>query len=64
MVLGVPSNDFDKQEPASDAEIRKFRVIIFSINFPMTGKQEVNGANVHPFYKWAANEFGIASRIQ
>jgi glutathione peroxidase len=58
VVLGVPSNDFGNQEPGTEAEIKKFCEVIFSIDFPMTEKVHVTGAGAHPFFQWAAATLG------
>lgn len=58
VVLGVPSNDFGRQEPGSEAEIKEFCEVNFSINFPMTEKQVVRGSGAHPLYKWIGRELG------
>ena len=58
VVLGVPSNDFGGQEPGSNADIKKFCEVNYSIDFPMTGKVSVKGSDAHPFYKWAEKELG------
>ncbi|HEY4345093.1 MAG TPA: glutathione peroxidase [Parvibaculum sp.] len=52
VVLGVPSNDFGAQEPGSEAEILSFCEVNYDIDFPLTAKQAVIGADAHPFYKW------------
>ena len=62
VVLGVPSNDFGGQEPGSEAEIKAFCEVNFSVDFPMTEKQVVKGEGAHPFYKWTAEELGFMSR--
>ncbi len=62
IVLGVPSNDFGGQEPGSEAEIKQFCEVNFSVDFPMTEKQVVKGDGAHPFYKWSAEELGYMSR--
>lgn len=62
VVLGVPSNDFGGQEPGSEAEIKEFCEVNFSVDFPLTTKQHVVGAEAHPFYRWAATRFGIAAK--
>lgn len=54
VLLGVPSNDFMGQEPGTNAEIKKFCETTFGINFPMTEKVHVKGAEAHPFFLWAA----------
>jgi glutathione peroxidase len=58
VVLGVPSNDFGGQEPGSNAEIKRFCEVNFQVDFPITEKVMVKGADAHPFYKWAADELG------
>ena len=60
VVLGVPSNDFGEQEPGSAAEIKQFCEVNFSVDFPMTEKYSVSGAQAHPFYKWVEAELGEA----
>jgi len=59
VVLGVPSNDFGGQEPGSEAEIKAFCAVNFSISFPMTAKVTVTGDHAHPFYLWARQQVGF-----
>ena len=61
VVLGVPSNDFGAQEPGTDAEIHDFCTATYHVDFPMTAKQHVTGADAHPFYAWVASEGGDAA---
>jgi len=56
MIVGVPSNDFGGQEPGGATEIEHTAHRSYGIDFPLTAKAEVRGANPHPFYKWAAAE--------
>ena len=58
VMLGVPSNDFGKQEPGSSEEIKNFCEAKFGITFPMTEKVSVKGENAHPFYVWARENHG------
>ena len=58
IILGVPSNDFGKQEPGTNKEIKNFCEAKFGITFPMTEKVTVKGEKAHPFYKWAEKNFG------
>ena len=58
VVLGVPSNDFGRQEPGSNAEIQTFCTVNFRVDFPLTEKQAVIGPNAHPFYRWVTQELG------
>jgi len=62
IVLGVPSNDFGAQEPGDEKAIRNFCTTRFAVDFPMTAKATVVGANAHPFYKWLAAELGEAGQ--
>ena len=58
IVIGVPSNDFGKQEPGSNTEIKNFCEAKFGITFPMTEKISVKGNAAHPFYLWALKNHG------
>ena len=60
VVLGVPSNDFGAQEPGSAAEIKQFCAAGYAVDFPLTEKYRVIGAEAHPFYLWIAAELGEA----
>jgi len=60
-VIGVPSNDFGRQEPGSEAEIAEFCRTHFQIGFPMAAKTRVTGRDAHPFYRWALRELGRAA---
>ena len=57
-VLGVPSNDFGAQEPGTAAEIASFCTTRYSVQFPLTEKAHVVGAEAHPFYRWIESELG------
>ncbi|VTZ48078.1 Hydroperoxy fatty acid reductase gpx1 [Methylocella tundrae] len=61
VVLGVPANDFGKQEPGTEAEIKQFCTVKFHIDFPMTSKEVVIGPDAHPFYQWVVSELGEAA---
>jgi glutathione peroxidase len=58
VVLGVPSNDFGAQEPGSADEIKKFCETNYDVDFPLTEKYRVSGAQAHPFYRWVAATLG------
>ncbi|HWU27077.1 MAG TPA: glutathione peroxidase [Rhizomicrobium sp.] len=61
VVLGVPANDFGAQEPGTENEIKAFCETRFKVDFPMTAKEHVIGAQAHPLYKWVADELGDAA---
>ena len=58
VMLGIPSNDFGKQEPGTSEEIKNFCEAKFGITFPMTEKVSVKGPETHPFYIWARENHG------
>ena len=62
VVIGVPSNDFGKQEPGTAEDIQTFCEVNFNISFPMTDKQVVKGKNAHPFYQWVSAEAGLMGK--
>lgn len=59
LVVGFPSNDF-KQELSEDKAIGDFCKATYGVNFPMTAKSSVVGANTNPFYKQLAAKSGQA----
>jgi glutathione peroxidase len=55
-ILGFPCNQFGKQEPGSEAEIKEFCSTKYDVSFPMFSKIAVNGAKTHPLYKFLKKE--------
>ena len=54
VMLGIPSNDFGKQEPGTNNEIKDFCEAKFGITFPMTEKVSVKGSNALYTDVWAS----------
>lgn len=52
MVIGVPCNQFGKQEPGTSDEIQEFCQVNYGVSFLITEKVDVKGENQHPLYKW------------
>lgn len=52
VVLGFPCNQFGKQEPGDEKEIKEFCTEKFGVSFPMFSKVEVNGDQQAPLYKY------------
>ena len=52
IIIGFPSNDFLKQEPGSDAEIKDFCALNYGVSFPMMSKISVKGEDIAPIYQW------------
>jgi len=55
-VLGFPCNQFGGQEPASDADVKKFCTTSYGVTFPMFSKIEVNGRGRAPLYSWLTSQ--------
>lgn len=51
-VLGFPSNNFNNQEPGTDAEIKEFCTSKYNVSFPMFAKITVKGADKDPLYAY------------
>jgi len=51
VVMGFPANEFGKQEPGSEAEIKEFCNAKYKVTFPMFSKIVVKGEGQHPLYK-------------
>lgn len=50
-VLAFPANDFNGQEPGSEAEIAQFCRLTYDVTFPMFAKIAVTGEQAHPLYQ-------------
>lgn len=52
VILGVPCNDFGRQEPGKPAEIATFCSENYGVTFPLTEKVSIRpGAKQHPLYQ-------------
>ena len=60
LVVGIPSNNF-RQEPGTNQEIKVFCETNFGIDFPITEKLSVIGADAHPFFLWAKKNHGSSA---
>jgi glutathione peroxidase len=52
VIIGFPSNDFLKQEPGTNADIKEFCTKNYGVTFPMMQKISVKGKKADPIYKW------------
>jgi glutathione peroxidase len=51
-VLGFPCNQFGKQDPGNNGEIREFCQLNYGVSFPMFAKIDVNGDAAHPLFQY------------
>jgi glutathione peroxidase len=56
VVLGFPANEFGKQEPGTNAEIKQFCTLNYNVTFPMFSKIVVKGDGIHPLYKFLTDK--------
>jgi len=52
VVIGVPCNQFGKQEPGNSTEINEFCQVNYGVSFLITEKISVKGNEQHPLYSW------------
>ncbi|MGE0076494.1 MAG: glutathione peroxidase [Bacteroidales bacterium] len=52
VIIGFPANNFLKQEPGSNAEIKEFCTSNYGVTFPMMEKISVKGSDINPLYVW------------
>jgi len=55
-ILAFPSNQFSKQEPGSNEQIKEFCSVNFNTTFDMFSKIDVNDQNTIPLYKYLKKE--------
>jgi glutathione peroxidase len=58
VIVGVPSNDFGKQEPGSNAEVAEFCERLFKVKFPMLEKASVSAPAANPLHEALAKSTG------
>ncbi|SFS79652.1 glutathione peroxidase [Lutibacter maritimus] len=56
VVIGLPCNQFGEQEPGSASEIQDFCSKNYGVEFLITEKIDVKGANQHSLYAWLTNK--------
>lgn len=55
-IIGVPCNQFGKQEPGDAKTINSFCELNFGVTFPLTEKLDVKGENQHALYTWLTDK--------
>ena len=55
-IIGFPANNFFRQEPGTNEEIRNFCTVNYGVTFPMMAKISVKGDDMHPLYKWLTSK--------
>lgn len=52
VIVGVPANNFNGQEPGSNEEIQAFCKSKYDVSFPVLAKVSVKGDDIDPLYKY------------
>lgn len=52
VIIGFPANNFLRQEPGNNSEIKEFCTRNYGVTFPMMAKISVKGKKQAPVYKW------------
>jgi glutathione peroxidase len=52
VIIGVPCNQFGKQEPGKASEIEQFCEINYGVYFLITEKVDTKGSEQHKLYRW------------
>ncbi|MCP4808070.1 MAG: glutathione peroxidase [Proteobacteria bacterium] len=65
VLVGVPCNQFGKQEPGSSEEIASFCSLNYGVEFPLLEKQDVNGPDRSPLYdRLIDSDVGGGAKVQ
>jgi glutathione peroxidase len=56
VIIGFPANNFGKQEPGSNDEIKAFCTANYGVTFPMMEKISVKGDDIDPLYQWLTSK--------
>ena len=56
VVIGVPCNQFGKQEPGNSEDIQEFCEVNYGVSFLITEKVDVKGSHQHPLYEWLSKK--------
>ncbi len=65
VLVGVPCNQFGKQEPGSSEEIASFCSLNYGVDFPLLEKQDVNGPARSELYSFLIDsEVGAGAKVK
>lgn len=63
-ILAFPANNFGKQEPGSDEEIKSFCFTKYSLTFPLFSKISVKGDDTHPLYQYLTENSPFPGEVE
>jgi len=56
VIIAFPANNFLKQEPGTDDEIKQFCTINYGVTFLVMSKISVKGKDMHEVYQWLTSK--------
>ena len=56
VIIGFPANNFGRQEPGTNTEIKEFCTKNYGVTFQMMEKIDVKGDDMHAVYKWLTSK--------
>jgi len=56
VVIGFPANNFNGQEPGTNADIKEFCTKNFGVTFPLTEKVSVKGLDIAPIFQYLTTQ--------
>jgi glutathione peroxidase len=56
VIIGFPANNFMKQEPGTNEEIKEFCSKNYGVSFPIMSKISVKGDDIHSLYQWLTSK--------
>ena len=56
VIVGVPANEFGRQEPGTNLQIKEFCTDKYNVKFPMMEKVVVKGKGIAPLYEYLTSE--------
>ena len=54
-IIGIPCNDFGRQEPGSENEIQKFCKLNYGVTFTLAEKQKIKSEPISGIYQWLSD---------
>ena len=63
-ILAFPANNFGRQEPGSNEEIKNFCYTKYSLTFPLFSKISVKGADTHPLYRYLTEQSPFPGEVE
>ncbi|MGH7229737.1 MAG: glutathione peroxidase [Nitrospiraceae bacterium] len=63
-ILAFPANNFGRQEPGSNEEIKSFCYTKYSLTFPLFSKISVKGDDKHPLYQYLTEQSPFPGEVE